>query len=1165
MNIKLLKFAFLAVIFCNVAVDISHKILLQNIAFKIFDGSEQVVLISIINALILIPFLLFFSISAFLSDKYDKKNVLVYGAVSSFILSIFMVIAYAIGSFNLAMFGIFLLAIQSAIYSPAKFGIIISIYKKENLSLGNSFVQSISMIAILFTMGLFSYIFETLYGINSYDLISSKDELLNKFLPLTYYIVLIALFELSISFLILKKIDTGFKVDKKIVFNRDDYFKAKLLKKNIKEITNTRVLLLSIFGISIFWAISQGMLAVFPAYAKEYLNITSVFVINAILGAAGFGVAFGSFLYTRISKNYIETGSIPIAAAGLCLMIYLSVNVDSSFSLALVFFGFGVCGGLFVVPLNSLLQFNAKFEKLGTVLAGSNFFQSLFMVLVLVLTTVVSFNGLNPKSTIYLLLILTILGAIYTVKKLPLSMVHFFVKFVVGLKYKLEVTGISNIPSTGGLLLLGNHVSWLDWAIIQMATPRDIKFVMDKGIYNKWYLKWFLNFFEVLPISSTSSKSSINQIAKELDEGNVVVLFPEGTITRNGHLGEFKKGFELILKQTTKDVNVHVFYIRGLWESMFSRANKKFIESYRTNIVTVSFSQKIPKELAKADYVKHRVMDLTIESWTEHIKVLKSIPEEIFNTMKEVKNNLIVADSTGMELTGYKFLTVAILFKNLLKTRIKGQNIGLLIPSSAAGAFINTSVLMLGKTAVNINYTADVESLLKCIASAEIQSVVASKKFIQKLKERGMNLDPLLEKVEVFYLEDLKLKIKKISGLMTFLSVKIFPAMLLKALHVKKVPISSNALIMFSSGSEGSPKGIELSHMNILGNTQQIASVLNVNDDDTVVGSLPLFHAFGICVTTFFPLIEGIKLVAHPDPTDGYEVGKLVNKYKATVMCGTSTFFRLYIMNKKVHPLMFESLRYTVAGAEKLSQKVRDDFKRKFGKVIIEGYGTTETSPVAACNLPDILTPELDLQVGNKIGTVGMPLPGTSIKIVDPHTFKPLDIGEEGMVLIGGVQIMKGYLNNEAKTNSVIKSIDGKSWYVTGDKGKFDSDGFLSIVDRYSRFAKLAGEMVSLGAIEEKLSFLIDKEEVEYVATTAPDEKKGEKVIVLISGLNQEEIKELKTKVIKAFDNKLMIPSSYEMVDEIPKLGSGKKDYGKAKKLLISKTQSYDSCFKMDL
>ena len=176
---------------------------------------------------------------------------------------------------------------------------------------------------------------------------------------------------------------------------------------------------------------------------------------------------------------------------------------------------------------------------------------------------------------------------------------------------------------------------------------------------------------------------------------------------------------------------------------------------------------------------------------------------------------------------------------------------------------------------------------------------------------------------------------------------------------------------MFSSGSEGVPKGIELSHMNILGNTQQIASVLNVNDDDVIVGSLPLFHAFGICVTTFFPLIEGIKMVAHPDPTDGLAIGKLVNKYKATIMCGTSTFYRLYIMNKKLSPLMFESLRYVVAGAEKLSMKVKKDFKEKFGKDILEGYGTTETSPVASCNIPNILTLQGETQIANKEGTVG--------------------------------------------------------------------------------------------------------------------------------------------------------------------------------------------------
>ena len=543
MNINILKFAFLAVIFCNIAVDISHKILLQNIAFKIFDGSAQVVVISVINSLILLPFLMFFSLSGFISDKYDKKNVLVYGALSSFTLSIFMVLAYALGSFNLAMFGLFLLAIQSAIYSPAKFGIIISMYKKENLSRGNSIVQAVSMISILFSIAFFSLIFETMYTSNAYELITSKDELLHKFLPLTYYIVFIGFGELLISFLLLNKIDTKFKTDGKMVFNKDDYLKGKMLKNNLKNITSNQVVFFSVIGISIFWGISQGMLAVFPAYAKEYLNITNVFTINAILASSGIGIAIGSALYSKWTKNYIETGTIPLAALGLSLSVYFALNVDSIFSLLLCFMSFGIFGGLFVVPLNALVQFNSKLSSLGTTLAGSNWFQSLFMFFVLVLTTVVAYNGMDTKSTLYILLVLTVLGALYTIKKLPLSLVHFFVKFIVGLKYKLEVTGLKNIPSTGPLLLLGNHVSWIDWAIIQMSTPREIKFVMDKTIYNKWYLKRFLKFFHVIPIATTSSKDTIQTVARELDAGSVVVLFPEGAIKRNGHLGDFKKWF----------------------------------------------------------------------------------------------------------------------------------------------------------------------------------------------------------------------------------------------------------------------------------------------------------------------------------------------------------------------------------------------------------------------------------------------------------------------------------------------------------------------------------------------------------------------------------------------------------------------------------------------
>jgi acyl-[acyl-carrier-protein]-phospholipid O-acyltransferase/long-chain-fatty-acid--[acyl-carrier-protein] ligase len=249
---------------------------------------------------------------------------------------------------------------------------------------------------------------------------------------------------------------------------------------------------------------------------------------------------------------------------------------------------------------------------------------------------------------------------------------------------------------------------------------------------------------------------------------------------------------------------------------------------------------------------------------------------------------------------------------------------------------------------------------------------------------------------------------------------------------------------------------------------------------------------------------------------------------------------------------MFQSLRLVVAGAEKLRADVRYDFKKKFGKDILEGYGTSETSPVASCNLPDMLTPDFTIQVGNKIGTVGMAIPGTKIKIVDPQTFEELPISQEGMILISGIQVMKGYLKNEEKTKEVLKNINGKTYYVTGDKGKLDEDGFLTIVDRYSRFAKLGGEMISLGSVEEKISKILDLNEdslVDFIVTSIEDEKKGEKIVLLISHVNEEFATNLKEKMITTFDNKLMIPTTIKIVNEIPKLGTGKKDFKGAKEL----------------
>ena len=1154
-NIIAIKLAFLFVVFCNVIVDVAHKVFLQNIAFKVFDGSTQVIWVSIINALIIIPFLLLFTVSGYLSDKYNKKNILIYGAVSSFLLSILMVISYLSGNFYFAMGALFLLAIQSAVYSPAKFGLIIDIYGKKNLSNGNAALQAVSIIAILFSIASASFVFENFYNTNNLAALSTKEELLNAILPLTYYILPVAFLEMVVSFVFLRRVNTTYTKNETLSLNKNDLLQGKLLSKNIKTISSHDIIFLSVMGLSVFWGISQGLMAVFPSFVKQYLGITDVFIINGVIGASGIGIAIGSLIYSKISKHYIEIGTVPLSVLGMTLMIYVSTVVQTPFLIGMSFLLFGVFGGLFVVPLNALIQFNAKKKVLGTILAGNNWFHSLSMFLMLMMTTTVSYYDLDPLNTLYLILFITFVGTFYTVYKLPQSLILLFLKTIVGFKYKLEVNGVKNIPSSGGVLLLGNHISWIDWAVVLMATPREVRFVMDKTIYNKWFLTWLLKIFKCIPISNGSSKTTIQTIAKQLDEGNIVVLFPEGAITRNGHLGEFKKGFEKILELTSTDVKVIPFYIRGLWESMFSRASKKFKKSNRTNSVTISFSRMMKKEKANIISVKQELIKLSTKSWQEHIQNLKPLNEVIFDRLKEVSSNMIFADSTGVQLSGHRFLTASILFKNLLKKELKEQNIGLLLPSTVAGAFTNYSILMMGKTIVNLNYTSEINSLKSSILNAQIKTIVASRKFIEKLENKGIKIKEILDIVEVIYLEDLKEKISKIKGIFTYLSVKLMPSFLLKLVHLTKTSKDDTVLILFSSGSEGTPKGVELSGDNILGNSQQIANIINANDEDIIVGSLPLFHAFGIVVTTFLPLIEGIKCVAHPDPTDGLGLGKLISQYKATIMTGTSTFFRLYTKNTKVHPLMFESLRLIVAGAEKLREDVRYEFKKKFGKDILEGYGTSETSPVATCNLPDVLAPDFTVQVGNKIGTVGMAIPGTNVKIVDPLTFEELATNQEGMILISGIQVMKGYLNDELKTSQVLKKLKGRTYYITGDKGKLDEDGFLTIVDRYSRFAKLGGEMISLGAVEEKISRIINLSEdssVDFIATAIEDEKKGEKIVLLISNVNEEFVKNIEEKILATFDNKLMIPSIIKIVNEIPKLGTGKKDFKGAKELALS-------------
>jgi len=1136
-------FPFILIIFLNAFIDLGHKIIIQNTVFKIYDGQLQIILTAVVNGLILLPFVLLFTPAGFISDRFKKPKVMQVSAAVAVLLTLLVTLSYYQGWFQFAFGLTLLLAIQSALYSPAKYGYIKELTGKEALTTANAIVQAVTIVAILSGIFVFSVLFEQRLAITE---IANAEQILITIAPIGWILVLCALAELWFT----TKLQPTKPDAVDMQFDWRRYGKGQSLRENFSKLLENRSIWLSIIGLSVFWGISQVVLAAFPAYAKETLDLTNTVVIQGMMACSGIGIIIGSLLAGQASKRYIETGLIPVGATGIVAAIAFIPQLHSMGLLIAAFILLGISGGLFIVPLNALIQFNAKDEELGTVLAGNNWIQNIVMLGFLGLTVLFAMNGSNSVDLLYIMIATAVVGSAYTIYQLPQSLVRFVISRLFSSTHRIEVLGFDNLPSQGGVLMLGNHISWLDWAMIQIACPRPVRFVMFRGIYERWYLKWFLDLFGVIPIAGGQSKEALAKINGFLKAGEVVCLFPEGAISRNGQLGEFKRGYERCVEDV--DGVILPFYLRGLWGSRFSRSSKKMQEKRDALLrrhVIVAFGNPLPID-TPAHELKQHVFDLSIDSWDHYTNSLEPIPLAWMRTAKKRGSAICISDAKGgVQLNGYKTLTGVLAFSRVIAERSPEQNIGLLVPTSSAGTIVNLAVLFAGKTVINLNYTASVQALESAIKKGKARSIYTSSRFLKKLEQRGIDLSGITKGVEIHYLEEIKEQMSRSSQLMLLAASVILPTSVLYGLFGKRINIQDPAAILFSSGSEGEPKGVVLSHRNIMANIRQVSDVLDANHDDVIMATLPLFHAFGLTVTGLLPMVEGIPVVCHPDPTDALTIAKAIAREQATIFCGTSTFLRLFIRNKRIHPLMLESLRVVVAGAEKLNPEVRDAFKLKFNKDIYEGYGTTETTPVASVNIPDRMdTREWKVQSGNRLGTVGLPLPGGSFRIVDPNTMESLPAGEDGLILFGGTQVMLGYLKDAEKTSEVIVEIDGKRWYKTGDKGHLDEDGFLTIVDRYSRFAKIGGEMISLGAIESVIAQHLP-EDSEILATTIPDDKKGEKVIMLFAGgVGHEDLKQL---IEQSELNPLMKPAMLVPVEEIPKLGSGKSNFSQAKQIAI--------------
>lgn len=1069
----------------------------------------------------ILPAILFAPWSGWVADRFSKRKATLWLKVAEVVIMGVGVLCIYQGSLAGMFVVLFLTGTQSALLSTSKFGIIPEIVSRDRLSAANGLAGLVTLIAV---------IAGTVAGNVLYEV-----TLHHGLLPPAAALMSIAVFGLLAAIPIEKvtAADPGYAFPRNPVAHSWRDIRLVLADKPILRVT---------MGVAFFWSLA----------ALAQLNIDT-FVINNLkmgqqdvgvyLAVLSLGVGVGSILAGWWSDGRVELGMVPLGTLLMvlaCLVAFGSDQFPVIFGASLALIGLG--GGLFNVPLNAYIQDRSPREHLGAILAAGHQLTAVGVLLVSFLFPLFRSELQLSADQVFLVAGLgTIPIFFYVVWLIPQATIRFFVWLLSRFVYRIRIFGRENIPERGPALLVANHVTWIDGALILLASSRPIRMIAYADYIQGGVIGWLARLFEVIPIRAGDGPrallKSLDTARDALNNGELVCIFAEGRISRTGELLKFEKGMLKILKGT--EAPVLPVYLDELWGSIFSNERGRFFwkkPKHWPYPVTINFGTLIDHDdVTSVDVVRSAVLDLK-QGCDSRRKVDSMIPAVRFIRQARLawgRNK--VADSAGTSLTGGKLLTASLAFRNLLVNRVlqpDEQMVGLLLPPSAGGAIANLAIALAGKVSVNLNYTLTDDVINFCVRECGLKKILTSRRFIEK---RPMNPD-----AELIFMEDLKEQISTASKLRALMAARFMPlGMLVRRLGLDQLKSDDLMTIIFTSGSTGEPKGVMLSQNNINSNLTAADALLHFNSDDVLLGVLPFFHSFGYTITLWLPACLDPAAIYHFNPLDSRMVARLIEQHGVTILCATPTFLRSYM--KRCTPEGMKSVNLVITGAEKLPPELRDAWKERYGIEPMEGYGTTELSPLAAVNVPDSRAHEDGM---NREGTVGRVIPDGEAAVFDGETGEPLGTNAEGMLRIKGPNVMLGYLNRSDKTSEVI--LDG--WYDTGDMAVIDDDGFIRITGRHSRFSKIGGEMVPHIRIEEEILRLIsvdDAEEAQVLCavTAVPDEKKGERLVVLHRTLNRP-VKEILDGLQQAGLPNLWIPSadSFVEVEEIPLLGTGKLD-----------------------